>query len=225
MRFLPFLKMLFSKPYKNKMNSKSTFLWYFLFFMVATLICHWPDCVGFIALYFFCATIFLFIACGNTSKGQSAMLINVQHVITLAISPRLSWWSTLVVPCMYTRELSTQQQCWTEAASVHGTEDYLKPVPAKMPIDNHSKNSSHPSSITYLPLAHHYSSSPHRPPPPKPLPSSSLFTSSPSHLFSDTTCQWDVQCGRMSVWKCVWGPQGIYPSIERSEQVPDAWSS
>lgn len=33
-----------------------------------------------------------------------------------------------------------------------------------MAIDNHSKNSSHPSSITYLPLALHYSSSPHSPP-------------------------------------------------------------
>lgn len=33
-----------------------------------------------------------------------------------------------------------------------------------MAIDNHSKNSSHPSSITYLPLAYHYSSSLHLPP-------------------------------------------------------------
>ncbi len=58
--------------------------------MVATPICHWPECVGFIALYFFWATTLVFIACGNTSKGESALLINVQHVLTLAISPRLS---------------------------------------------------------------------------------------------------------------------------------------
>ncbi len=65
----------FSKPYKNKMNSKSTFLWYFLFFMVATPICHWPDCIGLIALHFFCATTFLFIACGNTSKDKVQCLL------------------------------------------------------------------------------------------------------------------------------------------------------
>lgn len=49
------------------------------------------------------------------------------------------------------------------AAAVRGTGEDLQPALANMPIDNHSKNSSDSSSITYLPLAYHYSSSPHSP--------------------------------------------------------------
>lgn len=128
---------------------------------------------------------------GTPAKDKVQCLINVQHVLTLALSPRLSRNQLeLIGYCSCSSHVyagavhsaAVLNRLW-EAPAVHGAEDT---VLAKMAIDNHSKNSSHPSSITYLPLAYHYSSSLH---PPPLLPSSSLLTSSPSHPFSDTTCQ------------------------------------
>lgn len=126
--------------------------------------------------------------------------INGWHVLTLALSPRLSRNQLELIGFCSCIRRSCPLSSGAERTVGGSCCPWYYPVLAKMAIDNHSKNSSHPSSITYLPLAYHYSSNLH---PLQLLPSSSLFSSSRSHPFSDTTCQWDVLCGKMSVSMCV----------------------
>lgn len=93
-----------------------------------------------------------------------------------------------------------------------------------MAIDNHSKN-SHPSSITYLPLAYHYSSSLHPHPPPAPsiffTPYIKSLSSFLRHHLSVRCAMWKDEC----VQACVCEAHGVSipPLRDQSRcQMPEA---